>query len=841
MPNTANDVASLVAHRTSATADATAFHLVRSDRTGGSLTYGELQRRIWQVAAMLGDLGLEPGARVLVSAPPGFDYLAAFLGSLHAGYVAVPAYPPRGSRHDERLAAIVRDAAPAVALGTADARDRARRGGRIDLTWHTTEEAADHPAADRALRTAPDGVAFLQYTSGSTGAPKGVVVTHRALLANIRMIAENFALTADDVAVSWLPPYHDMGLVGGLLTPVYAGVPCALMAPTAFAQNPADWLRAISRFRATVSGGPDFGYRLCADRVADEELEGVDLGSWRLAFTGAEPVRARTVRRFTDRFRPYGFRASAVHPCYGLAEATLIVSGAQVGGPVVTRSVDPDELARHRVVEVADGGVDLVSSGRPLCPVRVVTPDGEPTTQVGEIRVGGDGLADGYWGRPQETAAAFPGSQLRTGDLGFLADGELFVTGRVKDVVIVRGRNLYPQDVEDLVTEAQPAAGAVVAFPVGGGSGADGDGLGVAVEVDRHAGPEAVQAVLDSARRAVVEGCGVAPEVIVAVPRASLPRTSSGKMQRGLVRQLWEAGELTTLAGVAAAAAGAVAAGLDPAVRETALDVLGPTPADVPLTQLGLDSLAAARFVAAARRRGVRVDVAELLSGASLAELTVSRPDSGTAAPDTPGTATAARPFWLHEQITPDTPAYTTAAAVRLPADVDHERLDEALRTLLERHPVLRARFAGPEPAVTVDPVPGRVLRLADEVGADRLDGRLTELAAVPMPMAGGGLVRATLVPVRGADPVLLLLAHHAVVDLWSAGVLLAELDAAYRRRELPPPPQARPGGPGTRADPDWWRERLAGIAGRAALPADRPVLGPGYGESPWRWRIPPT
>ncbi len=844
MTGRSRTLGALLAARAETDGARTAFWFYPPTGDREPMTYADLHGRAVRLAARLRRCGVVGGDRVLVTTPAGLDFVAAFFGCLYAGAIAVPAFPPRGSRHDERLVAILRDAEPAIGLTTLAA--RARRGdppAPPGMRWLAADAAdadtdADTDADDEyAEQTAAAGhdVAFLQYTSGSTGQPKGVVVSHRAALANLELIARNFALGADDVGLSWLPPYHDMGLIGGILTPIYAGIPCALLPPGRFAREPGSWLRTLTAAGATVSGGPDFAYRLCADRIPDAECADVDLSRWRIAFTGAETVRASTIRDFVDRFTRYGFDAAAVHPCYGLAEATLIVAGKAPGTSPRLRPGDPD----------------LVSCGGPLTPLRVVDPQtalGCADGQVGEVWVGGDSVAGGYWagptGDPFGARLAGEGrTYLRTGDLGFLEGGELFVTGRLKELLIVRGRNLYPSDVEDAATGAHPlvAGEAAAAFGLPADPARpETERFGVLVEVDRHSDSADRGQALIAARAAIVARCGVAPDLVALVRRASLPRTSSGKIRRGDAGQHWHAG---TLPALAMTRAGERPTGLVPIepppddpraridwLRRLVAAVLGldaeAIAAQAPLVGLGLDSLTGAQLVAVARRHGVAVPLQAILDGASLADLVAaSGPPGAQAAPDrdplrpSPGQ----HALWRYEQVTPGTPAYTMAAAVRLRSDVDVERLDAALRAVLVRHPGLRSRFEGAQPQVHIDPVPARLLTVEEPAAPAELPARLTQLCGAAFDLSAGALVRAGLVPVTGEDPVLLLAAHHAVVDLWSFDVLLADLDAAYAGDDLGPPEPMVPAPPGpAEVDREWWRERLGGD--RARLPADRPA-----------------
>ncbi|MEM6424664.1 MAG: fatty acyl-AMP ligase, partial [Cyanobacteria bacterium P01_D01_bin.128] len=435
-----------------------------------ALTNRELAEQAQAVAARLQEFKAG-GKQVLLLLPPGLDYIVAFFGCLCAGAIAVPIYPPRRNRSRSRLQAIIKNAQPRVVLTTASLlSDLDAERSELGLTqcrWLAVDTVEHEWASQwQAPTITAESLAFLQYTSGSTAAPKGVMVSHRNLLHNLNLIRQRFAAqSAEDVTVSWLPPYHDMGLIGGILEPLYDGSPVILMPPVAFLQRPIRWLQAIAQFQATVSGGPNFAYELCCQRITDSERAALDLSSWELAFNGAEAVRADTLARFTEVFASCGFRSSAFYPCYGMAETTLLVTGGHRQIPPVCKTVQAAALARHQVIEAAPeetaGSRTLVGCGQvpPEQTVIIVHPKTrrrcEPN-QVGEIWVSGPSVAQGYWQQPEATAAGFQAALaenakktfLRTGDLGFLADNELFVTGRLKDLVIIRGRNHYPQDLE---------------------------------------------------------------------------------------------------------------------------------------------------------------------------------------------------------------------------------------------------------------------------------------------------------------------------------------------------------------------------------------------------------
>jgi len=452
-------------------------------RDARAIDYAELDARARRVAAALQAVA-DPGERVILLYPPGLDYIAAFFGCLYAAMVAVPAYPPEPARLERtlsRLRAIARDARARVVVTAswiAAMKDLvfAQAPELGELRWIATD-ALDAAAADAWRRpdVGADTLAFLQYTSGSTGTPRGVMLSHRNLLHNLGLSAHAFQLRPDSIGVFWLPPYHDMGLIGGILGPLYTGFAAALMSPLTFLRRPVRWLEAISRLRATVSGGPNFAYDLCARKITRDEARTLDLGSWTLAFSGAEPIRPATLDRFAQAFGPCGFRRERFYPCYGLAEGTLIVSGGVPDEPPRIERVDARALARHRVAPARPGepaARAVVGCGRSLLDQELAIVDPRtrracPEAAVGEIWVKGPSVALGYWHRPEDTAQVFgatradtgDGPFLRTGDLGFVLDGELFVTGRCKDLVIVRGRNHYPQDLEQTIERCHPALG----------------------------------------------------------------------------------------------------------------------------------------------------------------------------------------------------------------------------------------------------------------------------------------------------------------------------------------------------------------------------------------------
>ncbi|RME50902.1 MAG: SDR family NAD(P)-dependent oxidoreductase [Deltaproteobacteria bacterium] len=534
------------------------------------LTYGKLDERCRAIGAFLQERGLA-GERALLLYPPGLEYLTAFYGCLYGNVVAVPAYPPdptRLGRTLPRLQTIVADCGAKLVLTDSMIHSMAQMmfeqaPDLAALEWVATD--ALDPTLSEGWRTPPidgDTLAFLQYTSGSTAAPKGVMLTHANLLHNLAQIEDAFGIDGEAVGVIWLPPFHDMGLIGGILTPLYTSIPVILMSPLAFLQRPLRWLSAISKYGGTISGGPNFAYELCTHKVTEAEKERLDLRSWRLAFNGAEPIHPHTLDAFAEAFAPCGFEKSAFYPCYGLAEATLIVTGGDHRTVPPYTTFDRQALKEHRVLHAdpADPNAQtFVGCGHPRLgqEIRIVDPDDAipcPPDRVGEIWVTGGSVAQGYWGRAEATEETFhariPGDDrnwLRTGDLGFIEGGELYVTGRRKDLIIIRGRNHYPQDIERVVEGAHHSVrrGCVAAFSI---EVEEEERLALCAEVDPRKEPFDPETVIEQIRLAVIEHFDLQTEAILLLPPRSIPKTSSGKIQRHACKGGYLDGTLETIA-----------------------------------------------------------------------------------------------------------------------------------------------------------------------------------------------------------------------------------------------------------------------------------------------------
>jgi len=565
-------------------------YLVDGEIEAAHLTHGALDRQARAIGAILQSYRAR-GERALLLYPAGLEFIPAFFGCLYAGVIAVPLPPPnmaQPQRTVPRLRTIANDAQPMLVLTTSSILAKVE-----GLFTHAPELRTIHwLATDKIVGSAADEwhdpavaantLALLQYTSGSTAAPRGVMVSHENLLQNSANISQAFEIGPQTVSVTWLPFFHDMGLTNGIIQPIYGGRQCVIMPPQSFLQRPARWLQAISRYKATISGGPNFAYEMCARKISPEHREGLDLSSWKVAYNGAEPVRAETLKRFAAAFSSCGFRPSFSYPCYGLAEATLIVSGGLMQDEPVLCTTRVAALEHNGVAEASDAAQNartLVGCGRAMPDTKIVVAHPESMTacgpdEVGEIWVSSPSVTQGYWNRPEETEQIFhayladtgEGPFLRTGDLGFLRDGELFVTGRLKDLIIIGGRNLYPTDIEFTVEQSHAAVrpGCCVAFSV---EVADDERLIVAAEVERRYHPERhhlngesrdysyasnqngrspadLDAVVRTIRRAVAQEHDVRVHAVVLLRAGGIPKTPSGKIQRRVCEARFRDGTL---------------------------------------------------------------------------------------------------------------------------------------------------------------------------------------------------------------------------------------------------------------------------------------------------------
>jgi amino acid adenylation domain-containing protein len=790
--------------RAATTPDKIAFTFLEfdaeDDYTSKSLTFTQLDRRVEQMARSLIACHPDPGSPVLLAHPAGLEFVVSFLGCLRAGLVAVPAPLPVGRRGTSRLVALAQNAG--ARLGTTQA-GVAVAERLVELMPELRLLSTDALTVTASvLPTSGSEVALLQYTSGSTSDPKGVVVTQLNVVHNQQSIADAFGHSPDTTIVSWLPHFHDMGLAC-LLQPIYCGGRSVIFAPEQFLRSPARWLRAIADFAATTSGAPDFAYALVADLPA-AALDGIDLSSWQVAFNGSEPVRRSTIDSFVAAHRDRGIGPDTVMPCYGLAESTLLVTAKPLGTAPRLMDVDTRSLAAGLAVPATDGeSIPLMASGVAVGQtVVVVDREGNELDEgrVGEIWTSGPSVCTGYLGLDSLSQEIFralvPGRPdrrfLRTGDLGFLSDGHLFVTGRVKDLIIIRGTNHYPQDIEATVAASHPAVRArgVVAF-------AENDGAGewltvvcetpTATDIDTDGVDRICQAVVN----AVVRDHGIRPEVVALVAPGSVPMTTSGKPRRAPCRDAIAQGALVPhhVLDRRHESAGTAEPKTDNLGVWTRayLDRLHDGPTEPGRLSTFLDSLQALTFCRDLERRwGVRLDLPDLLELQSVDELLTlleglppadcgPGPDDG-AERGAPFPLTPAQEgIWLLDQRAGDGNGWSIRRAFGIVGLDDPARLAAALDALVARHAALRTVIVGDDrPRQQTQDVVPSALTVWDDVVAP---------SPVPHPPdvdpRVGPLLRADLYPTGAGAHVLVLQVHHLAVDLLSAAQLLDELSAA--------------------------------------------------------------
>jgi natural product biosynthesis luciferase-like monooxygenase protein len=821
--------------RASSDPDHVLYSFLRDDLSvSQEISLGFLDLRARAVAAFI-QAETSPGDRILLVCPFGPGFLEGFFGSIYAGRIPIPAYASRPGRPNHTLAAICNDAQPSIVLTNHEQAPRIKEtlssgSSSPELRCFCVEDIPDDGAAQWVEPEINSStIAFLQYTSGSTAAPKGVIVSHGNIIHNERMIQEAFCQDESSVVVSWLPLYHDMGLIGGVLQPLWAKSRCFLMRPQTFVQNPFQWLDAISRFKGTTSGGPDFAYRLCIARITSQQLTALNLSSWRVAFNGSEPVQAATISQFSQKFESCGFRRSAFVPCYGLAESTLLVTARRNSAELAIRSFQSRELERNCVVPCAvnDFGARLLVGcgvGSANQNVVIVNPEsGSPCDggQAGEILVSGPHVAQGYWNKTKETAEIFDQkivgrgeNYLRTGDLGFVVENELFIAGRTRDLIVLRGRNFYPQDFEMLAVQSQEAFQS---------------GLTAAFAVNTEADPELVivqetqDRVLDFQRachviREVIVGeFDVSPGKIIFVRSGSLPRTSSGKIRRQQCKADFLAGSLKVVfeeigkkpvpevnTSSAAPNDDALSHGLPP-YQDYLADLikkilrLGNREIDpkMSLLALGLDSIAAAELkTTIAQNLKIDVSLESILQGISLAELAIlvgqerqvdamdqvpAESALGSAYPLSQGQSA----IWYLSRLSPGSAAYNIAIAMQCSQEINEEILKQSFTVLMHRHEALRTVIRtgdrGPYQLVLEHPVLSFTLEKPKDLSEELLHDLLTEAAEHPFDLENGPLFRISIFQMGETKRVLLFVFHHIIVDFLSLELILAELGPIYQ------------------------------------------------------------
>ena len=818
--------------------DQTAYVFLRD---GGSseavLTYRDLDERARATAGYL-QAQLPAGERLLLMYPPGLEFVQSFWGALYAGLIAVPVPPPEAFRvksGTSRVQGIIQDAGAAGALTTTTILNSLQSDNHLPEAgrWMVIEDTASALASDwRPTNPSASAVAYLQYTSGSTAAPKGVMVSHENMTAQSRCITEAGSYDAGSVTLSWMPHFHDYGLVKGIIQPAWIGRPAYLMSPLTFLKRPLRWLEAIQRYGITHSGAPNFAYRRCVETIAPEDRAKLDLSGWQVASCGAEPIAPDTAARFLEAFGPVGFRREAFYPAYGMAEYTLLISLKRQGVPPTIQALDAAALQQGVVARLESGAApvrNVVGCGVPVGDTEVVVAHPETLSrcaaqQVGEIWLKGASTTQGYWNRPEETARTFgatlrdtgEGPFLRTGDLGFVQDGEVFVTGRLKDLLIVRGRNHYPQDLERTVEscDASFRAGGTAAFSV---EDAGEEVVVVVQELERQAVPHAIDDLATAIRRAMSEQHDLHVSAIVFIKAGSLPKTSSGKVQRRACREQYLANRLTLIGKSVVTLPAAF-----PLMTPTApvdLDALSPDarrhtivhavqrmigaqlgrdpeaiPSDQPIHRLGLDSLMAADVLHRVEESfQVSLSLHALLGGATIKSLATMIDDArgveastatvlsyaGVAAESGGPLSDNQAALWFLSRLAPASAAANVSVLLHVPPAVEPATLRDALERLAARHAMLRTTFetAADIPVQRVHDhlSPGWKVLESGTWDWNRLRQEAMAAAAAPFDLVQGPLWKACLF--AGTEQTwLLLVAHHIVVDGWSMLQLVEEI-----------------------------------------------------------------
>lgn len=837
--NSANTLADIGGHYAKEKGSSTAFTFLSNGVTEtDQINFATLERKARSIATVLAE-NFNAGDRVLLLYLPGLEFIEAFLGCLYAKIVAVPAYiPQHRKKHWQQLAGIAHSAEISAILTTQS----------LNLMWKLNPETSDFLTkytiittdlvADRDISTwtppivEKSDLAFLQFTSGSTGNPKGVMVTHQALLTNQLMIANAFDHQDGVVVASWLPIYHDMGLIGSILQPFCLGGQAVFMPPVAFLQSPIRWLSTISKYKASTSGGPNFAYELCVNKISEEEAQGLDLSSWRVAFNGSEPVRAETMNLFTTKFAACKFHEKSFFPCYGLAEATLFVSGGPARRSLVQRNVNIAAYENNRAEYSLSSHVEsktLVSSGTVSNDIQISIIDPYSLAicearSIGEIWLCSPSIAKGYFGNEVATHETFKNTlkgneshcYLRTGDLGFYDEGELFITGRIKDMIIIRGRNLYPQDIESAVQKAHPAfrSGCGAAFSIDVESE---ERLVLVQEIDRtYTKSVDSEDLIRLIKQTISEDFGTQVHDIVLIKQATLIKTSSGKIERRTCKRQYLSGELTRQISRTRSEKNFNTdseSEVKNLIRNIVAKILRINSKDIDLSTsllaYGLDSLGAVELHQALELQFSKsIPINNLLAGLSIDAISLNLPSSSspefaTINPINPtrsydiGFTHNQKALWTLYQIDPASSAYNVAFALRFDESLDINRLEKSLDTVLERHESLRATFSM---------IDDKFIQNFNERRSSTTNigqyhftkdtdfqDTIIQKAKEPFDLVNGPVFRANLFTQTDSFSVLLLSAHHIVIDLWSLSLIIEEIALLYSGGNLDNHPVPRP------------------------------------------------
>ncbi|MDF1882138.1 amino acid adenylation domain-containing protein [Sulfurimonas sp. MAG313] len=777
------------------------------------------------------------GDRALMLYPSGLEFITAFLGCLYAGLVAVPAYPPRKNQKLSRLKSIVSDADAAIIMTV-------KRSALISkplfendeslasLPWFVTDDFDMNFCEDIDTDIQDDDIAFLQYTSGSTGEPKGVMITHKNIMSNMESIYQSFSSSTNRVGVSWLPHFHDMGLIGGVLQPLYGGFEVTLMAPAYFLQKPIRWLEAISKYKGTTSGGPNFAFDLCVDTIKDEQLIGLDLSSWKLAFNGAEPVQASTLKRFSEKFKNCGFEHSSHYPCYGMAETTLIIAGGESKKEAHHLRINKKQLQVGKVVkdENKEYSQEMVSSGFSWLDHELILVN--PSTQckvndgeVAEVWVKGRSVAKGYWKNPLKTEETFKaytddkkGPYLRTGDLGFYHDNELYICGREKDLLIIRGRNFYPQDIEELSFNVHEAlmGGSCAAFSV---SIDNEEKLVIAQEIKRTYLRKAdMQELFRLIKQKVALELEVQVYDIVLLKPGQLLKTSSGKIQRQANKKAYETQTLKSIIKLSEEKSqkedehalvfsedsyknllmrdkhAYLSQSLKTAAAKITKGRIDSINTRVSLLENGLDSLAMTRFLSHLQDYyllDLSLDTLfRLESMQELIELVIDKLDNDKAhsfkkiqaiSQEEASLSYAQERLWFLDHLEEPGNNYHVPGILNLEGKINITALEDALKTVIKRHEAIRTNFIKKD-NVIIQEVNEEVdfsLTQRNSTQED-LDAHIQDALQKPFELSSDLLFRAHLFIINEGNAKLLINMHHIISDGWSIGVLVKEFVSIY-------------------------------------------------------------
>ncbi|WP_179957672.1 non-ribosomal peptide synthetase [Exilibacterium tricleocarpae] len=802
----------LAAHANTHPSDRVFTYIEDSGESTG-ISFSELHRKALSICRYLSGR-IKPGDPVVLLLPQGLDYIQAFLGCLYAGVLAVPLYPPANARHLGRIAAVIQDCGARLAL-----KNDSLKNISLPISALTLDECLCPAGAEVLPAAEADQLAFLQYTSGSTGSPKGVMVSHANILANLSSIEEAAQCSRSDVFCNWLPLFHDLGLINTLLLPVYLGCHSILMSPARFVKRPRAWLESISDSRATICGAPNFAFDHCISRIAKDRLAGLDLSAWRVAFNAAEPVDANTLAKFAEHFAAAGFRPQALYPAYGMAEATVFISGGVPSQPAKIQSYNSVSLGVGLAETDASFAKKQVLVGCGNAPsghrLKIVSPESRtelPENRVGEIWFSGPSVAQGYWNDAVKTRETFgvklandPRPYLRTGDLGFFHEGELFISGRLKDVLIIKGRNYYPQDMERLAQDVQPGLvrGGGVAFEVAGKAI-------LIQEVERlQLRAFDYEAACKNIQAAIFEDYDVLLEDIVFIRFASLAKTSSGKVQRRLTRERYIKNDIEALASLKSLSAVKTDQNFVPAtaleerlcaIWQEVFDLDGIGAQDNFLS-LGGHSLLASRLIAIIRDEwNCDITLRDLFENQTIRSLARVIAASGVREQASPDKRDSKVPLqlsymqeslWLIDRINPDTTPYNICRAFELVGRLNHPALEWAIRQIVTRHHVLRTKIETNESAepLPVLQVPGQVtipiVELTPVPEAYQAQAVLLyarQAATTPFRLDADAVIRVRLLKLAESKHILLVALHHIAFDGWSESIFIRELSVLYNQ-----------------------------------------------------------